>query len=176
MGFNDMIRRICPICMSFLHTRKENLICSCGFAKREMDMITLKEYLTASGRYPERETHPELTEEFKKNAELLLQKVNAMLDELNVQKRDVTSGFRPTAVNANVSGAAKKSAHTRCLAIDLMDDKEQTLCKLIETRPDLLKKYGLWMEAKEFTKGKNTNWAHLDLIQRSPRAIQIFNP
>jgi hypothetical protein len=159
-----------------MHYRKEILICSCGYTLEEKYMITLKEYLTASGRYPDREKHEELTPELIKNAETLLDTVNKFLSELGVKNKDVTSGFRPSAANAATAGAAKKSAHTICLAIDLMDDKDQTLAKLIESRPDLLKKYGLWLEDKDFTKGKNTNWVHLDLIQRPPRPVQIFKP
>jgi len=33
----------------------------------------------------------------------------------------VTSGYRPEAINATVKGAAKKSNHTQCLAVDLAD-------------------------------------------------------
>ena len=32
-------------------------------------MITLEDYLSASGKYPERLTHPELTQDVKTNAE-----------------------------------------------------------------------------------------------------------
>jgi hypothetical protein len=61
-------------------------------------------------------------------------------------------------------------------AIDLLDNKEQSLAKLVQSRPDLLKKYDLWLENPDFTKGKNTNWVHLDMGTRNDRPSRQFNP
>jgi Peptidase M15 len=139
-------------------------------------LITLEQYLTASGSYPDRAKHPELTKEFLANAELLLSKVNSFLVELGVGSCRISSGFRPTAINATVKGAAKKSLHTQCKAVDLVDDKDQSLSKLVLSKPELLKKYGLWIEDPGHTKGKYSNWTHLDIGTRKPREIQVFKP
>ena len=144
--------------------------------------ITLKDYLTASGSYPEREKHKELTPELLKNAEKLLTQVNQLLKDLGVSSARVSSGFRPSEVNAATAGAAKKSLHTQCLAIDIIDDKNQSLANKInklenEAKDQFLGKYGLWLEHPEATKGKNTNWCHLDLsTSRSPRKVRVFKP
>lgn len=136
-----------------------------------MTKITLKDYLTASGKYPERENHPEATAEVKAAAEKLLVKVNAFLDELAIEKRKVSSGFRPSAVNAATPGSAKKSLHMTGHAIDL-EDPTGELDQKIDARDDLKKKYGLWQESPAHTK----NWAHLDDKDRGPRPKNTFIP
>lgn len=139
-------------------------------------LITIEDYITASGSYPDRLKHPELTKELLANAELLLSKVIPFLTELGITKVRVSSGFRPTAINASVKGAAKKSNHTLCRAIDIVDNNNQDLSKLILSKPDLLIKYGLWLEDPAFTKGKWSAWAHLDIASRKARPIQVFKP
>lgn len=138
-------------------------------------MITLNDYLTASGRYPEREHSEELTEELLDNANKLLEVVNAFLTELGISKTNITSGFRPSEVNANVANAAKKSNHTLCLAVDIMDSKDQILANKILARLDLLEKYDLYMESPKSTIGKNTNWVHLS-IAKTKSGNRVFIP
>ena len=138
---------------------------------KKMNKITLKDYLTASGKYPSRETHPEVTPEIKAAAEKLLIKVNALLDDLGIEKRKVSSGFRPSAVNAATPNAAKKSLHMTGHAVDLEDPTGEIDAK-IEARDDLKKKYGLWQESPAATK----NWAHLDDKDRGPRPKNTFIP
>lgn len=133
--------------------------------------ISLSDYLTASGKYPDREHHPELTNELKANAIKLLDKVNAFLTELGIASVTVSSGFRPSAVNASTPGSAKVSLHMSCRAIDI-SDPDGKLDALIESRDDLKKKYGLWQEDKASTKG----WAHLDDRDRGKRAKNTFIP
>ena len=58
-------------------------------------MITLKDAITSSGSYPDRETHPELTPDVISNLEVLLIHVNALLDGLKISKVKISSGFRP---------------------------------------------------------------------------------
>lgn len=139
-------------------------------------MLTMKRYLTADNKYPEREKHVEVTDEVKKNAEDLIKRVNALLVDLSISKVVVSSGFRSSTVNAATPGSAKRSAHMTGRAVDLMDDKSQTICKKILSKPDLLKKHGLWMEDSAHTIGKNTNWVHLDTIERKDRPIRTFKP
>ena len=138
-------------------------------------LITMKDYLTSSGKYPEREAMAD--EQVILNATLLIEKTNALLHDLGVTKiLGVSSGFRPQDVNKKVKGAAKKSAHILGLAVDLVDDKEQTLGKLLISKPELLKKHGVWIEHLDHTKGQFTNWAHCDLVKRSDRELQVFRP
>ena len=141
-----------------------------------LDMITYKRLLTADGKYPDREKHSELTEQHKKNGEDLLLRVNALLADLGISSVQISSGFRPAIVNAATAGSAKKSAHMICKAIDLLDDKNQTICKKIQAKPELLKTHGLWMEDPAHTIGKNTNWTHLDTVDRKDRPVRIFKP
>jgi hypothetical protein len=61
-------------------------------------------------------------------------------------------------------------------AIDILDDKPQSLANKILTNPDLLKKYDLWLEDPAHTKGKNTNWVHLDMGNRTERPLRMFKP
>lgn len=134
-------------------------------------MISLKDYLTASGKYPERVNSPELTPELLQNAENLLERVNALFAELHVYNLKVSSGFRPVSVNMHIPGAAKRSLHMQCLACDI-HDRDGSIDKLIESRDDLKKKYGLWQESPT----KTLNWCHLDLKDRGVRAANTFIP
>lgn len=139
--------------------------------------ITLKDLLTSSGKYPARETHKEVTEELKANGKKLLSLVNALLKELGLEAT-VSSGFRPSEVNAAVPNAAKKSLHMTCWAIDLNDPKGE-LDKAIAARDDLKKKYGLWQEASGESKDfpdKTPGWCHLDMKDRGSRKVNTFNP
>lgn len=139
-------------------------------------MLKLEDLLTSSGRYPERLKSAELTDELKQNGQRLLDHVNALLKDLNITKVSISSGFRPSAVNASISNASKKSLHMSCLAIDLLDDKAQSLGKLILANPELLKKHNLWLEDLSATIGKYTNWVHLDIGNRPDRPIRVFRP
>ena len=139
-------------------------------------MITKEDAITAAGKYPDRLTHVECTEEVKNNLETLLEKINALLNELGIEKVEVTSGFRPAGVNAATQGSAKKSLHMQGRACDILDDTKQTLGNSIKNKPELLVKYGLWMESLDHTKGKFTNWVHLDCGVRKDRPIRIFIP
>lgn len=139
-----------------------------------MAEISLKDYLTASGKYPERETHAELTAEKIENAYRLLTAVNSFLAELCINNVTVSSGFRPSAANS-AAGGAKLSYHCKALAIDLLDDKNQTLAKKIT--PELLRKHELFMEDERYTIGKITNWVHLQLTpEMKDRPSRKFIP
>ena len=124
--------------------------------------ISLKDYLTASGKYPDRENSSELTPEKLDNEKKLLVAVNALLAEAGILSVSVSSGFRPQAANT-AAGGAKNSLHGTCLAIDLLDDKSQSLAN--KMTPELLRKHDLFMENEAYTKGKFTNWVHL---QKNP--------
>lgn len=131
----------------------------------------LKAYLTASGSYPNREHHPELTEDLIENANKLLHKIQALFEELDLEIEDykISSGFRPSDVNKTIKNAAKKSLHQLCLAVDIMDDKNQTLAKKMRECADMRKEMGVWLESPDHTKGKYTNWVHLDISPSRPK-------
>lgn len=120
----------------------------------------------------------DLTDEIKKNAKDFVPKVNAFLAEIGVsQECKVTSGWRPPSINGAVSGAAKRSLHMLGLAVDILDDKDQKLAKLVASKPEILRKYGLFLEDPAATKGKNTNWVHLDASPtRADRPSRVFKP
>lgn len=141
----------------------------------ERPLITLDDWITSSGKYKERASSSELTSTVKENASILIGKVNALLAELGVESVRVSSGFRPSAVNANTPGAAKKSAHQSGGAIDLVDDSNQSLGKLILENHHLLKEYGLFIEDLASTKQRSA-WLHLDTVKRSDRPINVFKP
>lgn len=142
-----------------------------------MAKFSTNELFTSSGKYPDRAKSPELTDEVKKNAEELIKRVNALMVDLAWSTPLlISSGFRPSEVNAGIANAAKKSLHQVGKAIDIVDDKDQSLYKRIEKSSDLLKKHGLWMEHGDATRGKNTNWVHLDFGDRKDRAVRIFKP
>ncbi len=134
-------------------------------------MIDLEDYITASGKYPERLNSDELTKAVKDNAVVLLNKVNQLLQELKIFDVKVSSGFRPSAVNAKVKGAAKKSLHMSGRAVDIQDPENKIAHKIL-ANPDILKKYDLWMEDPSVTK----SWLHLDNGTRTERALRIFKP
>ena len=142
-----------------------------------MNKITLQDWITSSGAYPEREKSAELTGIVRATAVILLDKVNKLLDELNYQgSRKLSSGFRPSNINAATPGSAKKSAHMSGKACDIADDKDQTLAKLVASRPDLLRKYGLFLEDPNSTRGKYTSWCHIDYMNRADRPSRVFKP
>ncbi len=139
-------------------------------------LLSLDTVITASGKYLDRAKSPELTDEVKSNIEDLITRVSSLLSELGIKQVTVSSGFRPSAVNAGVKGAAKKSGHMIGKCLDLLDDKQQSLGKLVASKPELLRKYGLFLEDLSATKGQNSNWVHLDTIQRADRSSRTFKP
>ena len=168
--------RVCRLCTSFMETHPESLgwlkCPSCGFSKVERQVITPAAYFMGrDSKYPE-----ELTKEVQENVIILLEKVNALLFELKITKASVSSGWRPAAINASVANSAKKSHHMTGKAVDILDDSSQTLANKILVNPELLKKFNLWLEDPTSTKGKNTNWVHLDIGDRSDRALRMFKP
>lgn len=120
-------------------------------------ILFLNDLLSSSGKYPERITHIECSEEVKAHALALLEKVNAFLDELGITEATVSSGFRPSEVNNATPNAAKKSLHKVGKAIDLLDDTAGTLATLVYNNQELLKKHGLALEHPGWTVG----WVHL---------------
>lgn len=130
-----------------------------------------------------RTTYTDLPRTLQLNLDKLIGAINGLILDLKILKPSlkpvldnvqVSSGYRPPSVNAKVG--AKNSYHLTCLACDILDDSEQSLAKAILEHAHLLKKHQLWLENPQFTKGKYTNWVHLDLGTRSERATNVFNP
>lgn len=141
------------------------LKCGCGYSKMTKELITLKDYLMGRDELYK----SEYTNEIRDNALLLLSKVNSLLTELGLTDVKVSSGWRPVAVNQQLANSSKRSLHMIGLAVDLQD-KDKSIYKLIIDRPELLKKYSLWLERAEDT----PDWTHLDLGQRVDRPIRVF--
>lgn len=137
---------------------------------KKLDLITYHDYITASGKYPDRLNSGELTEELKANAEKLLSVVNPFLHDLGIESVTVTSGFRPQAVNSKTTGAGAKSTHLRCLGIDLADSKG-SLMNLVLENMDKLKQYSLYAEDFRYT----PVWLHLQCVPPSSKK-RIFVP
>lgn len=169
------INKSCHRCMGFIRPVPHVpgwSGCSCGMRRKTVEIINLEDYITASGKYKDRLNSDELTVEVKDNAIKLLNKINSLLEELGIKDVKVSSGFRPSSVNAATKGAAKKSLHMTGEACDI-EDAGNKLSHLILTRPELLAKHGLWLEDPTAT----PTWCHLDCsTKRKDRKLRVFKP
>lgn len=132
-------------------------------------MITLADYFMGRDR-----THAhQLGTDLRANAARTVEAANALLVlaktagvTLESSPRTgsiVTSGWRPPDVNASQPGAAPRSLHMRCLAVDLFDpdgDLDDWLFSVCDT---VLRDLALWMEHPAATKG----WAHVQLVPQA---------
>lgn len=138
---------------------------TCGYTKLKAPMISLEMYY--KGR--DKEYPKDLTPEIEANAKKLLEKVNAVLHELNVTIIAVSSGWRPETLNAKVGGA-KKSNHITGCAIDLSDPHGELDDKFMKNLK-VLEKHGLYLEHPDATKG----WSHLQNV--APKSgNRVFKP
>jgi hypothetical protein len=127
--------------------------------------------ITSSGKYPERASSPELTQDVINNIDSLLSKLNPFLAELGLKSVKVSSGFRPSNVNASLPNSAKKSLHMIGRACDF-EDADGSLDALVEANDATKKKYNLWQENPASTIG----WCHIDDRPRPAREKNTFNP
>lgn len=118
----------------------------------------------------------ELTDALEANAEETIGKVNRLLammvddGALPAAHTHVNSGWRPKTINANTPGAAKKSNHITCQAVDLAD-VDGVIRYWCMQHLDVLETLGLWMEHPAATKG----WCHLQTVP--PRSgHRVFYP
>ena len=100
----------------------------------------------------------ELTDDLRVNAGEIVDRANELLERFG-EDRSVNSGWRPAAVNAGVPGAALRSKHMTCQAIDLADP-EGDLDEWCLDNPHVLAEIGLWQEHPASTK----NWTHVQSI------------
>jgi len=73
--------------------------------------------------------------------------------------RSCTSGYRPPQVNASIPGAALRSNHMKCLAVDIRD-ADGDLDEWCLDNPEVLERIGLWQEHPSATK----SWAHFQTV------------
>lgn len=117
----------------------------------------------------DREFRAELTRELRANARDIIRRVNRLLKRAGIAA-DVSSGWRPVAINASVPGAAPGSRHISCLAIDLAD-RNGDLDAWCLANLEVLAELGLWLEHPDATPG----WCHLQT--RPPRSgNRVFSP
>jgi hypothetical protein len=126
-------------------------------------MITKAEILMGRDKlYP-------LDEELQANLIKLLAAVNLFRKHYG-KAMYVSSGYRPAAVNAKVKGAAKKSNHMACLAVDFKD-VDGSIDKFCMDNLHILEACGLWLEHPEATPG----WCHLQCVP--PKSgNRVFKP
>lgn len=132
-------------------------------------MINLNDLITSSGKYPERAKA--MTPEIQANMEAFLPNVVMLFAELNLKDLVISSGFRPPDVNNRILGAAQHSLHMVGKALDIAD-ADGKVKRLVANHPELLRKYGLWMESGEFT----PTWCHIDCGSRVDRPSRQFKP
>lgn len=127
-------------------------------------MITLEQFWMGRDRIYKRE----LTNDIAKNALVTVERVNRLLEAFG-ESRDVTSGWRPPAVNAK-AGGAKGSNHQLGKAVDLADPTG-SLDRWCLDHLDVLRDIGLWLEHPGWTDG----WCHLQTVP--PRSgARVFVP
>ena len=122
----------------------------------------------------------ELTDQKRNNAARIVSRINlliAMFEAAGIEletmpdtKSPVSSGWRPSKINLMTSGAAPKSKHMTCEAIDLYDP-EGAIDQWALDNPLVLAEIGLWQEHPSATKG----WAHFQIVP--PRSgNRVFYP
>ena len=126
-------------------------------------MITKAEILMGRDKlYP-------LDQEMQDNLQKLLVAVNLFQQHYG-KPMIVSSGYRPAAINAKVKGAAKKSNHMVCLAVDFKDI-DGSLDKFCTDNLNILEACGLWLEHPDSTPG----WCHLQA--KAPKSgNRVFKP
>lgn len=147
-------------------------------------MITRDDYFGAHTEQP--------TPEVEANAADLLRRENALLAFIGMKTRSV-SGWRPPLYNAELrrlwiatngekgANTAVKSNHMTGNADDLLDNADQQIARrlhedwLANGEGSILAQHGLWMEHPDYTKGKRTNWCHLQRVA-PPSGKRVFIP
>jgi hypothetical protein len=119
-------------------------------------------YMGRDKKYP-------LNDTLRANAEELVEKVNQLLSRFGEGRR-VSSGWRPPQVNAATPGAAKRSLHMTCEAVDLEDEDGQLDDWCLDNL-EVLQEIGLWLESPAATR----RWCHLQIAP--PRSgKRVFFP
>lgn len=117
--------------------------------------ITLADYF---GAHVRSSSAAELTDEKRAKASITVSRANLLLWKFG-EARAVNSGWRPASYNVTVPGAALKSKHITCEAIDLADP-DGDLDEWCMKNQDTLAEIGLWLEHPAATKG----WCHVQIV------------
>lgn len=101
---------------------------------------------------------------------ILLERINKVRTKY-AKPMTISSGYRPAVINSKVPGAAKKSSHTLCMAVDIRDVdgkvREWVLANL-----DFLQSIGLWIEDFRWT----PTWVHFQIRPASKRIFLAYDP
>lgn len=105
-----------------------------------------------------------LTEEIRVNAANTVRLANELLSVFRAatadsERRSVSSGWRPPAINQATRNAAPLSKHMTGQAIDI-SDPEGDLDDWCLANPSVLEKIGVWQEHPSATKG----WCHIQVV------------
>ena len=111
-----------------------------------------------------RATLQDLTAEQLGNMNTLIPKINMFLERFG-SYRPVTSGYRTPQINSNTIGAAPKSNHLVCAAVDLAD-ADAKLHAFAKANVLYLEELGLWCEERR------GNWLHIQCVP--PRSGRRF--
>lgn len=124
-------------------------------------MITLRQYWMGRNE----QFAAVLTEEIKANAIETVARCNRLLEIGGFVAYDtVSSGWRPEALNARVSGAGARSKHIYGQAIDVLD-RSRELARYCVEHLEVLADIGLWMEHPDWTYSKFGNhWVHVQTV------------
>jgi len=129
--------------------------------------VTISNYITSDGKYPDRWNSAELTLEVRTDAGRFLEVLNNFLAELNFPPPEINSGWRTAEANIK-AGGSKFSAHCLGTAIDFKGVELYDAC---DKNQNLMIKHGIYMEHKS----KTPTWTHL--TTRRPRSgNRIFYP
>lgn len=138
-------------------------------------IITPDDIITTQGKHKDRAR--EATEEIKKNAEELADKLSRISVSYG-HDFDLTSGYRTKSANT-AAGGAPNSHHLFGRAADINDPSgDLALWCLTETQ--LLMHFGLWMEDPRWTRKRHegslvwtTRWVHLQ-TRAPPSGMTVF--
>jgi len=141
-------------------------------------VITVADYFM--GR---REQYPlAISPDIERNAAVTVELANRLLEHASnhgvtmdrhpVNKSQVSSGWRPPALNANTPNAAPNSKHMTGQALDIYDPDGDLDAWLMTTEGQAaLTSIGIWIEHPSATKG----WCHIQIVP--PRSgHRVFYP
>ncbi len=128
-------------------------------------MITLADYFMGRDALHAEE----LSAELHANAAMTVARANGLLARAGILSR-VNSGWRPRAINAQITHASPRSKHLTCEAIDLGDEDDMLDRWCLANLP-VLAEIGLWLEHPNATPG----WCHVQIV--APRSgRRVFMP
>ena len=127
--------------------------------------ITMEMYLQG------RDTaYPMDYEPYKTNARQIVDTMNKFLAD-HLGYIIISSGFRPARLNNSIAGAAKKSNHIKCLAIDIKDLAPFPLMKYVLKNLELASELGIYFEDFRAT----PSWVHCQIVPPGS-GRRIFKP